>query len=181
MLYYYQIKYLGYSRTTRTTGLLEFTCSLFPARVIMTELTRRSLLIAIDFINVIIHGVGFYLLISLYRRNTTKSTQALYLLNLAFTEQIWNVSLVLKDTIQLLRLLRDDDDYLSDVYMYNNIFIYALGYDTVLAMLYFTGDRLAHIVLHAKYEQYWNMRKTRILIAATWFCNMCISAVHTVS
>ena len=45
----------------------------------------------------------------------------------------------------------------------------------ILAMFYFTGDRLCHVTLHTRYEGYWNTRRTKILISCTWVFNVFIS------
>ena len=143
----------------------------------MSNLTTRNILVAIDVGNCIFLALCFYLLISSYRRREQESPQQLYLVNLAASEILANILLVVRDIINIIRPL----DYLvpsilhTTFWCLNMAFVTGVSYIYILARFFVTGDRLLHICLHAKYARYWYISKTWKLIIITWMCNLVIS------
>ena len=138
------------------------------------EMERTILMgsvITIEGVNIVLQVVGIVLLVSVYKREEN-NTQGTYLLNLAASELLWNLIAITKETIILYlpeeKLAHD----CIDIALFTGI-----EYNVILAMYYFTGDRLLHILLHARYEEYWDTRKSRILILVTWVCDVVISIV----
>ena len=141
----------------------------------MESIVPLSVPVTIEALNIFLHGIGIYLLAIVHKRGKS-DPQNLYLINLAATEFLWNVFAITKDTIGIYKCFN------TVTYQCINIAL-ATGivYNVVSAMLYFTGDRLLHIVLHARYEAYWSVKKTCILLSCTWTCNIVISAVFSLS
>ena len=133
-------------------------------------------MLTIEIGNILLHSFGLFLLTSLYKRRHRRS-QELYLLNLAWSELLWNIFAAAKDTISMLLLHGDgNNNGLSHAYIcINMVGATGINYIHICAMLYFTGDRLFHILLHARYAEYFNTRKIWTLIIGTWVTNIIIS------
>lgn len=130
------------------------------------------ILLSVEFGNSALHGIGSYLLFYLYK-NKEKSSKTLFLLNLACSELIWNVIACSREVISMKK--RKPHRFITS--SLNIALSTGLNYLYILSMLYLTSDRLFHISLHLRYAQYWNIKKTKILILATWCINISLSVV----
>ena len=143
----------------------------------MASVKTRNILVALDAINFIFHGMCCYLLISKYLRMGKQSPQQLYLINLAASEILANILLVVRDIVNIIRPL----DYLvpsilhTTFWCLNMAFVTGVSYIYILARFFVTGDRLLNVLFYAKYARYWCMGKTWKLIIITWMCNLVIS------
>ena len=132
-------------------------------------------LVTIEALNIILQIIGLKLLFSMYTRRGN-DTQRLFLFNLASSQLLWNVVAIIKDT--MMRSSGEVDLDKEDYHLRDCIEIFfstGIGYNVILAMFYFTGDRLLHFLLHAKYERYWSISKSKILILVTWLSNILLS------
>ena len=127
----------------------------------MEFLILLSILISIEGLNIFLHVIGLSVLVFLYKREEN-DTQGIYLVNLAASELLWNCVAIAAEILYLLIGLDKSKSDLKSTYLSINI---ALGtgidYNLILAMFYYTGDRLMHILLHARYEEYWNTKKPK--------------------
>lgn len=142
-------------------------------------LILRCLLLTVAAGNVFLHGIGLSLLLILNKRDQDDS-QTLFLINVACSELICNILLVVRDIIEIAM----QSGYMSTTLMslffcLNFALATGISYLTIMAMFYITGDRLLHILLHLRYSQYLNVEKTRQLLFCTWFLNMTISFVFS--
>ena len=141
-----------------------------------------------------LHAVGLLLLVFIYRRGEN-DTQGLFLINLASTELLWNLVAIASDISYLFSKADGDRTIVYETVLLaskvngdngrplNSVdlaLITGISYNVILAMFYYTGDRLLHMLLHARYEEYWNTRKTKIIILVTWVSNVLMSSVFAV-
>ena len=142
----------------------------------MDQALWRIFMISIEGLNILLHATGLSLLISIYKRHEN-DTQGLYLINLASSELLWNLVAILKD-IPILNWYLTGNCSLKRLALSIDIALATgIEYDVILAMCYYTGDRLLQILLHARYEEYWSTRKLMILISVTWMCNVVMSFI----
>ena len=138
----------------------------------MSNLTTRSVLLTLDCVNLVFLCLCCYVLISKYCRRSHKDPQQLYLINLAFSEVLANVFLIVRDTVNVLRVGKEKTNLLHPTFWIMNMsFVTGVCYIYILARLYVTADRLLHILLHFKYAQCWNIQKAWKLISFTWLSN----------
>ena len=67
----------------------------------------RVALLSLEIMNTLIHTVGCYLLLVLHRSapQDRRTTQTVFILNLAFSEFIWNLAASIRDFVKVFRLL----------------------------------------------------------------------------
>ena len=126
------------------------------------------LLLVLNIINIVLHGIGIYLLYCLYNRCTHR-IQQIYLINLSVTECILNVLEALK-LLRLLVPISDKTGKTLDLIIPYVIMMQFTGISLVFyfAMIYITLDRFLEIVLNIKYPLYWNKYKAKYLLIFTW-------------
>jgi hypothetical protein len=126
------------------------------------------IILTFDIVNIVMHGMGTWLLACTYMRGQ-KSTQTLYLINLALSELIKNMVRLIWELIVVV-----SPAYFSHptAFVYTHIFsVSGVFYNYMLSMFYITGDRLLHIILNLRYPVYWSIGKTKRLLICTWvFC-----------
>ena len=140
-------------------------------------LRRIEIRTFIESSNVILHSIGIYLLASLLRRRVENDTQGLYLLNLSCSQLLWNIVGVTSDIMRILCYHGKGYSFYTIACYMDTCMKTGVSYNVIIAMFYFTADRLSHILLHVRYEQYWNTNKTYILIVCTWVFNAIICTV----
>lgn len=142
---------------------------------IHSKVVIRVFLLSIEAGNCLLHVIGLYLLFHVYR-GEPKDTQKLCLINLAFSELMWNSVLVVRDMIKIFHLLGYSQNALNTAFWCLSMFL-ATGvtYINISAMFYLTADRLMQILLHLRYAEYWNVGKTRIVFIITWSFNILLS------
>ena len=122
-----------------------------------------------NILNIVMHGVGTWLLLCTYIRRQ-KSTQTLYLINLALAELIRNMLLLIWNSVVVVsstyKVCLATECWYVYVFLVSGVF-----YNYMVSMYYITGDRLLHIILNVKYPVYWSVGKTKRLSICTWvFC-----------
>lgn len=145
----------------------------------MIWLIVNGVLLFIELINCLLHGVGAYLLSCLYKKDR-KDSQKLYVLNLACSELVLNILLVIRETIVMLYKSGYAPTHLLVVFRSIDM---ALGTGVLniymLAMFYLTADRLLQTILLLKYPQYWTLGKSKTLIIVTWVLNIAIGVTFS--
>jgi hypothetical protein len=130
-----------------------------------------------DTVNILMHGMGTWLLLCTYMRGQ-KSTQTLYLINLALSELIKNMMMLIKDSLLSRNLVFAS--WYPRVFFKSGVFCHYM-----FSMFYITGDRLLHVILNVKYPVYWSVGKTKRLLICTWtFClamSTSLTLVHHVT
>lgn len=132
------------------------------------------IVLAIEVGNLLLHSLGFRLLLNLKQN---KENQRLFLLNLTCSEILWNLLLVVRDIYLISKLVGGASSSYTALWCLNMAFSTGVTYIYILAMFYLTLDRLLHITLHMRYTQYWCKRNTKILFAITWISNIALSIV----
>ena len=111
--------------------------------------TTRSVLIGLDVFNCIFHSLCCYLLAVIFKRSKRKKTQDLYVLNLASSELFASLFLLVRDTINFMRLY-PENKRLGEVdrafWIMNMFFVTAIQYIYILAMIYITADRFFKVL-----------------------------------
>ena len=122
----------------------------------------------LDITNVLVHGVGCYLLVNLYRREQRKTTQQVVIMNLAMSELLLNMVFSVRDGL-LTAYWYDDcrEQNLWTAYRYIHKFVLGSFHIISLSMFYLTLDRLLHVSLHIKYQAYWGVKETWYLLIVT--------------
>lgn len=149
----------------------------------ISKYTKWSILISLDAGNLVFLTVCCYLLIQKYRRKLTKDPQEIYLINLAASEILASFFLLARDAVLIQRLFDVQNiKFLERVFWCLNIaYVSGVAYITIFARFFVTGDRMLHILLSIRYEQYWNVKKTWKLITITWIGNILLSITLAVS
>ena len=137
----------------------------------MEEFPPYVFLIILDSSNILLHGLGLSLLISLYNK-CEKTVAQLYLLNLSISKLLKNLIYLLYDAMYITYLSRTKDIYYIIIYLQliTGTVIYWLY---LFAVMFLLVDRLAIVLLNMRYSIIWNIRKARILITTSWF--FCVS------
>lgn len=145
--------------------------------VTMSTINTRISLLALDVGNVFFLTFCCTLLIMKYLKRTHRDPQQLYLINLAASEIVANILLIVRDTANVIRPVNSKipSPYHTVFWCLNMAYVSGVSYIYITARFYVTGDRLLHIVLHAKYAQHWTIRRTWKILAVTWFINIFIS------
>lgn len=130
------------------------------------------IVLVIQLLNLGIHLFGCYLLVIIYRSDKA-SVQMIYLFNLSITEIIINLIGILLTPVTLfgtpsfiaLQRIFQVQYHIMIVLESGVLLIY------YFAMIYITLDKLLEITLNIRYPIYWNSKKAKCLIIATWiFC-----------
>ena len=130
-----------------------------------------------DILNIVMHGMGTWLLLCTYIRGQ-KSTQTLYLINLAVAELIKNMLDLILDSFVLVS--HAYNQHIAAAYWYIHVFgVSGIFYNYMFSMFYITGDRLLHIILNVRYPVYWSVGKTKTLLICTWVFGLIISTSLT--
>lgn len=128
------------------------------------------ILIVLNFANIILHTIGAYLLLRIFK-NGSETSHLMYLINLALYEALMN----------FLEVFRRLSEFISSGFVISEIQKYVLivsftGVSIVyyLNMLYITLDKLLDIALSLRYPAFWNEYKTIWLLRLLWFLSMCL-------
>ena len=136
------------------------------------DITPRITYICLNCINIVLHGIGFCLLLALYKRGE-KSSQRLYLLNLSLAELLQNFLRLLIHSIVLQRIshsFRTIGRIGHCILYVTNTGIYYLCFSAVFLL---TGDRL--LCVGMRYPKVWNLQKILNIIKCTWVFNLLVS------
>ena len=110
-------------------------------------------LLGIESFNVVLHAFGAFILLSLYMKHKKKDSQEIYLINFACTILIWNIVAVIRDSVRISWFTNGrfkNSNLTKKIYCINIFLSTGMDYMKVLAMVFYTADRLAHILLHAR-------------------------------
>ena len=142
-----------------------------------------SILLTLNIFNVFLHGIGIYLLLSLYKRVEHK-VQYVYLLSLSTCELVINFLGGIDSIIRLIELPTENKDGITVFNMTIKIIyiVNATGFSLVFYfnMIYITVDRLLDILLSLKYPVYWDEYKAAILLKITWAIGIIVLVITCV-
>ena len=140
--------------------------------MIEQRLAAISVGIGVDSINIVLLSLGGILLVLVSKQN---KSHHIYITNLAFAELVWNITAAVFDVSSLI--LTKTKTYSKDKRLYVLAYAFFTGvtWNVTCSMFYLTADRLLQVYLGMKYNLYWSTKKTKILIAITWFVNIAIS------
>lgn len=126
------------------------------------------LILAMENVNLLFHSVGFFILVYLYRLGE-RTTQHLFVINIALVEALYNFVLMLAGYFYYSSKY---SLYVTQYYLYvisdTMLFFYYVG------MFYIVADQFCAIWLNIRYKIYWSIRKTLILLVATWIVMVAI-------
>ena len=126
------------------------------------------ILLSLNLVNVLLHMLGAYLLISMYP-TCRRSLQQIYLINLSISECLTNFLEVCRIISHLIPF-KDNHLKIVNGIRYYTLIVSFTGISVVyyLVMIYLTLDRLMDIVLNIKYPVYWSEEKAKYLLITTW-------------
>ena len=111
-------------------------------------------------LNILLHAFGLVFLIGAYQ-SRDRSTQHLLVINLSVTEIFINI-LRLSVVCTFEYLSRESYRYFFYFLLPQSRYLY------YLTMLYLTIDRLLLATIPVRYQNIWNISKTKVLLATTW-------------
>lgn len=138
----------------------------------MNMLLLHSMLLCVDVGNVLLHGLGVYLL-SCLRKKQPENTQTFYIFNLAVSELVFNFFIIVRELDGIMKFTdRNEQKIIIEcIYIIGN----GARFSYLHAMFFLTGDRLAHSIFPFQYRQKWNVYKTKVLLIVTWAASTIIS------
>jgi hypothetical protein len=126
--------------------------------------------------NLVLHGVGIYLLWCLFRQSRLK-IQYFYLISLSGSEVVMNFFEVI--TIISYLTTGSEKNYAVDKINEYILIVQYTGTAFIfhISMIYITLDRLLELLLNIKYPVYWNEEKAGKLLVGTWVTGFVITLV----
>ena len=147
----------------------------------MSHLGLIVLHLFLSILNVLLHTLGLYLLLTIYKNGKNETPQQLFLIHLTVCEILINFFGILRgvdDIISESTNCGEIDSLLVNVNEYVMILSFT-GVSVVyyITMIYLTVDRLADILLNIKYHLYWDTRRTNVLMCITWIAGLLLSGI----
>lgn len=136
-------------------------------------------LIIMNVVNVLLHGVGIYLLSCLHKRGKS-NIQNLYILHLSISELLMNSLEIVRTALQILIKYGPCSNTCKQIEEYLSIFMFT-GISVVFFfnMFFITLDRLLNIVYTIRYRVSWSEKRAKYLLKTTWligiFVLICVS------
>ena len=119
----------------------------------------------------IIHSLGSYILLSIYK-NGTQSVNQLYIISLSISELLISILHFLN---RLIACHAEKGTHNVDVNFYILSCETGICIIYYLNMFYITIDKLMEILLNIRYPIYWNEEKAKTLLMVTWFLGIIFS------
>lgn len=132
-------------------------------------------LLILNIANVILHGIGSYLLTCIYRKGE-RSAQKIFIINLSVCELVMNLMECIRRTIELYKLA-DSLSHTANEFQHYLLIVIFTGVSFVfyMDMIFLTLDRLLNIILNFKYPIYCNESIAKYLLFVTWIIGAMIS------
>ena len=121
-------------------------------------------MILLNIVNVILHCIGSYLLIHLYKHGT-KTVQQTYLINLSLTEILACLMILGEDVMEFTPV---DVIIIGKMSKYFHIIVLVTCCCYYWSIVLITSDRLAATILHIKYPLYCDKNKAKYIVVGTW-------------
>lgn len=137
----------------------------------MANSTDTNLLIfqlILNILNVLLHSLGLYLLIHLYK-NGMDNSRHLCMISLSSSECLYNSLIIISVIVKKMNCQKAI--HILENLRYGMMLIY---YFTII---YLTLDRLMDVLLNLKYTLYWNEIKTTRLLLGTWVVGSMVGIV----
>ena len=118
----------------------------------------KYMLLAVVAANIILHGLGFFLMIKSHK-GSNRTVQHLYITNLSASELLKNMASLFEGIVmtfygkaewQLLYIARATNCFAYSAYTF--------------AMLFLTVDRFLTATAGERYTLFWNVKRTKVLI-----------------
>jgi len=134
-------------------------------------------LVVMSGLNVMLHSVGTYLCITVYRDNN--SIQITNLINLSLTQALASLVVLLDEASELIYDMMGITEGSTamwlrklDVYLY--IVIYVLFCIYYIVMLVITLDKFFEVYLNIRYPIFWDVNKSKRLTYLIWLVSVCV-------
>lgn len=125
-------------------------------------------LLVLNIMNILLHGMGSYLLRIQYRKGK-KNPQIIFILNLSVCELIMNFLESVRRIIFLFKLSSSVVLMLEEVQKYVLIVMFTgISFVFYMDMLYLTIDRLLCILLNLNYNYYCKSSRAKYVLYITW-------------
>ena len=141
----------------------------------MERILIYIILLPLEILNSIAHGIGSYLLISLHKSERRKTTQRVCLINLSVNECAWNILVTIRGIIKIIDNYCYDDQRFDLAFWCIDAFIGTGGnYIIISSMFLLTVDRLLHVSQGLRYANDWGVNKTWKVVIGTSVVNVII-------
>lgn len=129
------------------------------------KIVLKIFALVIKLTNIILHGIGLYLLKCLPKRNRGKP-QVIYIMNLSAIELILNAVSFLR---RILKMTSSDISKADKYMQYTYIFDYSvLKFSLHLTMIAITLDRMFLIILNLQYPKYFKKKCAKLIVLGIW-------------
>ena len=143
------------------------------------KIVLNIILFCLNLLNVVIHTIGTYALVSLYGTSRHKP-QRLYIINLSICEGILNFCQWVRNMPEFVSISSHTKLTVDVVNRYILIITFTgISFVYYLDMIILTLDRLAIVILGLNYTLYWCESKAKRLLAGTWVIGIVISIAVT--
>ena len=134
-----------------------------------------GLLLVLNTLNVVLHTIGTYALLSLYNDSKDRP-QRLLLINHSFCDSIRHCLDIVLITVELISL--SPNHVVSYVVFYvKTVIVTGVCVVYYLAMVYITLNKLSKIILTSSYDHYWKEQRAKKLVLMTWAFGLLVCAV----
>ena len=137
------------------------------------SLAIEVVLIMLAVLNIVVHSIGLYLLVSLYKYGNDEP-QYIYIINLSATLLAFNICWFLLGVINVIAIISIP----LEVGIYISIItstVFIVAYYMTLAGI--TIDRFLEVLLNIKYTIYCGTTKAKLMVSISWF----IAVVMTIA
>ena len=119
-------------------------------------------------VNMVLHSLGSYFLIHLFKKAKKKTPQHLYII-------CHSISIIVQNLMAVVMIVAETYGTadLRNVHEYLGILFGAVMYCYYAFIFYITADRLAGIILHIRYPRYWNVLRAKHLPWYVQVCSLC--------
>lgn len=141
-------------------------------------------LLAMNSLNIVLHLIGFFLLMA--RRHGEGDVQRVYLINLSITEFVKNLLILITVIPDVINIPDDMEHVINEAHTYIGIvYDYGVMCSFYLTMIFVTIDRYIYISWNEAYKKHWKHREAKCLMFLIWgiavFISLVISLVYKLS
>lgn len=139
--------------------------------MVLSFVTRRAIYTSFCGVNVLLHTLGTYLLVCVFRRKRHRTVHNLLVINLAIVEGICNAMVIFTTYV-----FKEG----SRTFVYFDT-VYGTPLDEMysLTMIYITADRLLVTLLDIRYNVYCTVARTKLLLLWSWIIVISLCVIVT--
>lgn len=146
----------------------------------ITAALKVGIALTLKLTNIVLHGVGFYLLRCVQKHSKHNNVQMVYITNLSIIELMVNILSFIRNLFGILPVDYFETDSYKNIKTYTYMMEYTvLKFNLYMTMILLTLDRLVLISLNVKYSTLWNVKKTHYLTRGMWLFGLLLFILTT--